>query len=443
MELVDRQSLAKCPFGTSIARSFTVLSPAMGIPRHNAFMIQTSSRFVQLASVVTDRVAELLYAPVFVTNERGVVVTSSEPDRIGCSIGASANCEGNEWGGDRVLSDFLRIPLQHDTETGEVIVGKPANREMISPRLAQALVELVINQSTQHHLPSQHELKNELIDDLLHDRIEDETIIWNRAKRLGIDLSPPRAVILVDAACYVLSPSASGTDDLETEHRRAQAVISSIVSFFHLPNDTICAYLGEGEVAVLKASNSKNLGLWAECNDVAEGLSSSWANLAALKRAADALLLRLRNDTGTTINVGIGRYHPGVRGLARSYEDAGAALSLGKRLQGDNQVHCLGELGIAAFVGVADEETKIDLAKYLLSPLDHEPELLITLNTFFAENCCPSTTAKQLSIHRNTLSYRLDKIASLTGLEPRKFDDAVQMRLCLLLRSLQSQNSHR
>jgi len=413
-------------------------------------MIQTSSRFIQLASVVTDRVAELLYAPVFVTNERGVVVTSSEPDRIGRSVTPSGNCEAIGWGGEKALSHFLRIPLQHDTGTGEVIVGKPADREMISPRLAQALVELVINQSTQHHLPSQHELKNELIDDLLHDRIEDETIIWNRAKRLGIDLSPPRAVILIDAACYVVQeivqeshPSSSLPENIvETEQRRAQAVISSIVSFFHLPNDTICAYLGEGEIAVLKASNSKNLGMWADCGDVAEGLSSSWANLAALKRAADALLLRLRNDTGATINVGIGRYHPGVRGLAHSYEDAGAALSLGKRLQGNNQVHCLGELGIAAFVGVADEKTKIDLAKYLLSPLDHEPELLTTLNTFFAQDCCPSATARHLSIHRNTLSYRLDKIASLTGLEPRKFDDAVQMRLCLLLRSLQSGYRH-
>ncbi|MCY7322639.1 MAG: helix-turn-helix domain-containing protein, partial [Phormidesmis sp. CAN_BIN36] len=39
-------------------------------------------------------------------------------------------------------------------------------------------------------------------------------------------------------------------------------------------------------------------------------------------------------------------------------------------------------------------------------------------------------------IHRNTLSYRLDKITSLTGLNPRQFDDAVQIRLALLLRSL-------
>ena len=50
----------------------------------------------------------------------------------------------------------------------------------------------------------------------------------------------------------------------------------------------------------------------------------------------------------------------------------------------------------------------------------------------------PSLAATELSIHRNTLSYRLDKIASLTGLDPRRFDDAVQIRLALLLRSLRN-----
>lgn len=396
-------------------------------------MSDKSVRFTQFADLVTNKIAELLYAPVFVTNNRGIVITSSEPHQIGLTL---------EWeNSGKALVNFLRIPLHHETETGEVIVGEPFNQESISPRLAQALVELVINQTTtQNQLPSQHELKNQLIDDLLHGRIWDETIILSRAKALGIDLTPPRAVILIDASDYILKNENSLEAEFAeiTQQQRTQAVISSIVSFFHLPNDTICADLGQGQVCVLKASDTKNLDLWADCNDISKGLGSSWANLTALKRAADALLLRLHSDLGAAINIGIGRYHPGIQGLARSYEDARAALSLGSRFLGHNRVHCLGELGIAAFVGVADESTKIDLAKYLLSPLDHESELLATLDIFFIENCCPSSTAKRLSIHRNTLSYRLDKITSLTGLEPRRFDDAVQMRLALLLRSLQS-----
>jgi carbohydrate diacid regulator len=395
-------------------------------------MLNASARFTQIANIVTDKVAELLYAPVFVIDERGVVVTSSEPHQIGISFGWEK--------GEKALTQYLRVPLHHDAKVGEVIVGEPLNRDTISPQLAQILVELVINQTaTLDRLPSQYERKNQFISDLLHDQVEEESLILNQAKRLGIDLNPPRAVILIDAADYILGKNQTRSRSLSEadQRRRAQVVIGSIVSFFHLPSDTICADLGQGEVAVLKASDTKNLDLWADGADPSES-ASSWANLAALKRAADALLLRLRSDTGSAIDIGIGRYHPGIRGLARSYEDAKAALSLGSRFKGHNRIHCLGELGIAAFVGVADETTKVDLAKYLLSPLDHELELLTTLDRFFAENCCPSATAKHLSIHRNTLSYRLDKIASLTGLDPRKFDDAVQMRLSLLLRSLQS-----
>ncbi|MBD2460880.1 helix-turn-helix domain-containing protein [Oscillatoria sp. FACHB-1407] len=395
-------------------------------------MLDTSIRFTQLANMVTNKVAELLYAPVLVTNNQGVVITSSQPEQIGLALSWET--------AERTLANCLRIPLHHETGVGEVIVGKPTNQEPISPRLAQALVELVINQSTtEKQAPNQHELKNQLIDNLLHGRISDEAVILNRAKSLGIDLTPPRAVILIDATDYVsrIDTSDRFVSAIE-EERRIQIVINSIVSFFHLPNDTICANLGQGQVCVLKASDTKNLDLWADCNDISKGLGSSWANLTALKRAADALLLRLCSDLGTAINIGIGRYHPGIQGLARSYEDARAALSLGSRFLGQNRVHCLGELGIAAFIGVADESTKVDLAKFLLSPLDHEPELLTTLDMFFSESCCPSATAKRLSIHRNTLSYRLDKIVSLTGLEPRRFDDAVQMRLALLLRSLQS-----
>jgi carbohydrate diacid regulator len=276
---------------------------------------------------------------------------------------------------------------------------------------------------------------------LLHDQIQDDATILNRSKSLGIDLTPPRAVILIDAAEYILRGDSPLEFQSIDQRRRAKIIVSSIVSFFHLPNDTICADLSQGNIVVLKASNSKNLDPWADHEDISNEIGSSWANLAALKRAADALLLRLRSDTQTSINIGIGRYHPGIQGLARSYEDARAALNLGCRMKGKNQVYCLGELGIASFVGVADERTKVDLSKYLLSPLDHEIELLTTLDVFFSENCCPSSTAKKLSIHRNTLSYRLEKIALLTGLDPRKFDDAVQMRLSLLLRSLQSLQS--
>jgi carbohydrate diacid regulator len=311
--------------------------------------------------------------------------------------------------------------------------------EIISPRLARALVELTINQTiVVARLPNKDELKDKLIHDLLYGSVHDEASILREAQILGMNLTQPRAVILIDAADYILAPEPARQQPDARVRRRAQLVIGSIVDFFKLPNDTICAYIGNGEVAVLKASNKQSLASWLDVEDEADQSKGSWAHLDALKRAGVALLTRLRADTRAAINVGIGRYHPGLDGLARSHQDARAALSLGRRFHGRNQVHCLDALGVAAFVGVSDERTKVELATYLLSPLDHEPELLATLNAFFTHDCCPSTTARDLSIHRNTLSYRLDKITSLTGLDPRRFDDAVQIRLALVLRSLQT-----
>lgn len=292
------------------------------------------------------------------------------------------------------------------------------------------------------------EQTDRFIYDVLRGTGLDRDAAVHRAIRLGLDLGPPRAAILIDAAAYVRSeavnPVHPGSDAVpgeigaipEVVRRRSQLVIGSVVGFFHLPNDTICATNGAGEVVVLKASDSKNLETWIDSADGPQPAGPSWANLAALKRAGRALLTRLRHDTGATVTIGIGRYHPGVDGLARSYDDARAALRLGRRVHGQNAVHCLDGLGVAAFVGVADERTKIDLARHLLSPLDQEPDLIATLETFLEADCRPSVVARRLGIHRNTLGYRLDKVATLTGLDPRRFDAAVQIRLALVLRSL-------
>lgn len=333
----------------------------------------------------------------------------------------------------------MNVPLCLNGEKGEVIVQRSPNTEAVPPRLAQVLVELMIDQTTLNRTPNQHDLKDRFIYDLLHSSIGDEAAAMRQARILGMDFSPPRAVILIDASEFILGDSDSAPakpSDVEIR-RRAQLIIGSVVGFFMLPDDTICGYMGDGEVAVLKASNTKNLASWADTASELDGSNPSWANLTALKRASGALLKRLRADTRASLSIGIGRYHAGVHGLPASYKDATAALSLGRRFHGQNRVHCLDDLGVAAFVGVSDEQTKMDLATHLLSPLDPWPDLLHTIDVFFQENCCSTSAAVKLSIHRNTLSYRFDKVASLTGLDPRQFDDAIQIRLALAVRSLQ------
>jgi len=402
--------------------------------------------FERVANLIAERIAELLCTRVVVLDHRGVAIAQSARTR-------NANRE-RSWvdfpfelnghaGQPRTLSSYLKVPIRWDGRSGEVIIAQSDSGEAISPRLTHKLVEMIVNQTAAvAQLPNQHELKNKFIHDLLRGSIANEADILRQGQILGMDLTKPRAVILIDATDYILASTHLELQHIASLHtsaqvwQQAQLIIDSLVSFFQLPNDTICAYIGEGEIAVLKASSTPDLVPWADREDRSSQSNLSWANLAALKRASKALLTRLRCDTNADISIGIGRHHPGLQGLAKSYQDARAALYLGRSFQGPNQVYCLDKLGIAAFVGISDESTKMELAKHLLSPLDQEPDLLETLDALFLENCCASSTAKRLSIHRNTLSYRLDKITSLTGLDPRQFDDAMQIRLALLLRSL-------
>jgi carbohydrate diacid regulator len=380
--------------------------------------------FANVAESVAHRAADLLAAHISVVDEHDVLVARASPSGVELT---NARHERRPH--------QLRIPVRLGGHEAHVIADGHA--EPISPRLAQALIDLVATQADAAQMPSQDDLRGKLVRDLLSGSIDDEASVIREAQVLGMDLTRPRAVIVIDASEYILAASPTSERGGETSiRRRAREVIRHVVQFFHLPNAAICCYLGDGEVAILKASSTRDLAPWSEGGHVVEAPAASWANLPAQKRAGQALLTWLEQRIGAAVAIGIGRHHAGLAGLARSAQDAQTALSLGRRLGLPGRVYCLDDLGAAALVGISDQRTKLELAIRLLGPLDPEPDLLLTLRTFFDQNCCPSTTANALAIHRNTLSYRLDKVTSLTGLDPRRIDDAIQMRLALLLRAV-------
>lgn len=64
---------------------------------------------------------------------------------------------------------------------------------------------------------------------------------------------------------------------------------------------------------------------------------------------------------------------------------------------------------------------------------DVNPKLLHTLDEFLHCNQQNSLTAEVLDIHRHTLTYRLNQIFEITGLNPTVFQDAVVLQIALWL----------
>ncbi|NGP46484.1 hypothetical protein G4V62_16575 [Bacillaceae bacterium SIJ1] len=102
-------------------------------------------------------------------------------------------------------------------------------------------------------------------------------------------------------------------------------------------------------------------------------------------------------------------------------------------------------LGTELLILELSHEQKRDFAARILHL--HHPEmndLLKDLYLFFRNDQSVQRTAEQLFIHKNTLQYRLKKIASITKRDPRQFQDAQLLftaLLCLRLSDISLENN--
>uniref|UniRef100_UPI000A88F529 PucR family transcriptional regulator n=1 Tax=Nocardia lijiangensis TaxID=299618 RepID=UPI000A88F529 len=74
----------------------------------------------------------------------------------------------------------------------------------------------------------------------------------------------------------------------------------------------------------------------------------------------------------------------------------------------------------------------------LLAPLDAQPMLAETLETFVDTGFNQLATARLLMVHRNTVTYRLSRVHELTGLDPHRPADAMTLSAARLARRLES-----
>ena len=56
-----------------------------------------------------------------------------------------------------------------------------------------------------------------------------------------------------------------------------------------------------------------------------------------------------------------------------------------------------------------------------------------SIDQFFADSLNISEASRNLYIHRNTLVYRLDKLEKTLGLNIRNFDDAMTLKIALMV----------
>jgi carbohydrate diacid regulator len=114
--------------------------------------------------------------------------------------------------------------------------------------------------------------------------------------------------------------------------------------------------------------------------------------------------------------------------LALSYRNARLALQYA--ISREKRICEYASLELGMLLATADPMVSRDFAAKRLEGLSNEERLLLKM--YFLHHLSLKETSSALYVHKNTLQYRLDKIAEKTGLDPRYFQDAVQIYLALL-----------
>ncbi len=160
-------------------------------------------------------------------------------------------------------------------------------------------------------------------------------------------------------------------------------------------------------------------------------------NKEFITKTAKSIVDTINSELLLSAYVGIGTVVNSINDIAHSYSEARLALEIGRVFDANKYILSYEELGIGRLIyQLPSKLCELFLGEIFqkegLEVLDEET--LQTIDKFFENNLNVSETSRQLFVHRNTLVYRLDKIERLTGLDLRKFDDAVVFKVAVLVR---------
>ncbi len=130
-------------------------------------------------------------------------------------------------------------------------------------------------------------------------------------------------------------------------------------------------------------------------------------------------------------SIGVGNIDSLVE-LPKSYKQARLAL---KHAQSQKIIICeYAKLDLEMIIENIDVLIKNEYVMKLIGALSKEEIHL--LHTYYDSNLSLKKTAEELFIHKNTLQYRLDRIAEKTKVNPRLYHDSVKLYIALLLQAL-------
>lgn len=224
--------------------------------------------------------------------------------------------------------------------------------------------------------------------------------VYNRAKKLHIEVVVPRVVFLV-----------------ETRAEKDNAAKELLQGLFSTQSGDFITAVDERNVILIKALDEN------------DGTSE-------FEHIAQTIVDMMSTEAMLNVRVAYGTVVRELKDVSKSYKEAMMALEVGKIFYVEKKVNSYDSLGIGRLI----YQLPANLCKIFIDeiftgndPAGFDEEIVSTVNKFFENNLNVSETSRQLFVHRNTLVYRIEKLQKSTGLDVRTFDDALTFKIAMMV----------
>jgi carbohydrate diacid regulator len=315
------------------------------------------------------------------------------------------------FGGDDISSDMVRLFAESaadsqviqgyhffkifDEQVIEYVLvarGSSEDAYMIGKVAVSEIQNLII--AYKERFDKNNFIQNLLLDNLL---LVD---IYNRAKKLHIDVEARRVVFMVETK--------------QEKDLNAREMLKTL--FAAHTKDFITAVDEKSIILVHELKND-------------EGYTE-------VEQTANMMKDMLNSEVMASVRISYGTIVNEIKQVSKSYKEAKMALDVGKIFYSEKRVIAYNTLGIGRLI----YQLPISLCQMFMQevfgdniPDSLDDETLTTINKFFENNLNVSETSRQLYVHRNTLVYRLEKLQKSTGLDIRVFDDALTFKIALMV----------
>mgnify|MGYP002724505155 FL=1 len=345
----------------------------------------------QILQNTIDGLKNITRTDLCVLDVEGKILAATFPDAD--SFSESAQSFVNSPADSQVVNgcQFFKVFDEHQLEYILLAYGDSEDVYMIGKIASFQIQNLLV--AYKERFDKDNFIKNLLLDNLL---LVD---IYNRAKKLHIDIEVRRVVFLI-----------------ETNRDKDGNELEKIRGLFGGKSKDFVTAVDEKNIIVVKELTENE-----QYDD--------------LRKTAEVILNLFRGD-GNGVHISYGTVINELKEVSRSYKEARMALDVGRIFFEEQNIIAYSQLGIGRLI----YQLPIPLCKMFIkeifdgkSPDEFDEEILTTINKFFENSLNVSETSRQLYIHRNTLVYRLDKLQKSTGLDLRVFEDAITFKIALMV----------